>query len=358
MSFNYFDRVKESSTTTGTGNISLGGAISGFITFSSVFSNGSNMYYCIADQSASNWEVGVGTYNTSGNTLSRTTVLASSNSGSKVNFTSMSLFVFCTAAALGQGVAPAAITGLLPTSISGTNTTAAITVASGIATDSNNIANMRGVGYSWAASNGNHINGTDAVSSTLANSTTYHMFLCSGSSGTGTFTSASLTPTFPTGYVNFSRRIFSFNTDVSGNPISYIAVEVEGGSYIAWLTTQILDVGTTVGSGGRTLCPLTVPTGIRVVPLGRLSGPISGGTNIILTSGDETDVASPSSGDFDNGLFNNSPGYDACNVGSVTALLGGQPYLTTDTSGQIGARSNGTTVIYWVTRGFKDWRRS
>lgn len=99
MAFTYFDRVKETSVTTGTGNISLGGAVAQFIAFQSVYNNGDNMYYCIADQSGTNWEVGIGTYNSSGNTLSRTAILASSNSGSVVNFTSGALYVWNTFAA-------------------------------------------------------------------------------------------------------------------------------------------------------------------------------------------------------------------------------------------------------------------
>jgi hypothetical protein len=82
----FADRVKETSTTTGTGAMSLGGAEAGFITFSSVMTNGQQCYYCIYGQTSTSWETGIGTYNTSGDTLSRTTVLASSNSGMAVNF--------------------------------------------------------------------------------------------------------------------------------------------------------------------------------------------------------------------------------------------------------------------------------
>ena len=94
MTFTYFDRVKETSTTTGTGTITLAGAATGgFRTFTSVFANGDTMYYLIQDQSGSAWEVGLGTFTTSGTTLARTTVIASSNSNNAVNFTSGSLFV-------------------------------------------------------------------------------------------------------------------------------------------------------------------------------------------------------------------------------------------------------------------------
>lgn len=96
MAFKYFDRVKETSTTTGTGAITLGGAASGFRTFSSVYTTADTLYYTITDQNGSNWEVGLGTYST---TLARTTVIASSNSNTAVNFTSGALYVFATVSA-------------------------------------------------------------------------------------------------------------------------------------------------------------------------------------------------------------------------------------------------------------------
>jgi hypothetical protein len=70
------DRISETTTTTGTGAIALAGATSGFQAFS-VIGNGNTTYYCITDGSA--WEVGLGTYTSSGNTLARTTVYSNSN---------------------------------------------------------------------------------------------------------------------------------------------------------------------------------------------------------------------------------------------------------------------------------------
>jgi hypothetical protein len=71
------DRVKETTTTAGTGTITLAGASTGYQSFS-VIGNGNTTYYCIAGQTTSEWEVGVGTYTSSGTTLARTTVLANS----------------------------------------------------------------------------------------------------------------------------------------------------------------------------------------------------------------------------------------------------------------------------------------
>ena len=90
------DRVKDSTTTAGTGTITLSGtAPTGFQNFS-VIGNGNTTYYCIAGQGTSEWEVGVGTYTSSGTTLARTTVLSSSNSGSLVNFSAGTKDVFVT----------------------------------------------------------------------------------------------------------------------------------------------------------------------------------------------------------------------------------------------------------------------
>jgi hypothetical protein len=89
------DRVKESSTTTGTGAVSLAGAATGFVGFSTI-GDGNTTYYAIVSQTPGEWEVGVGTYTASGSTLSRDSVLASSNSNSLVDFAAGAKDVFVT----------------------------------------------------------------------------------------------------------------------------------------------------------------------------------------------------------------------------------------------------------------------
>jgi hypothetical protein len=109
MAFVLADRVKETTTTTGTGTVTLGGAATGFQSFSAI-GNGNNTYYTIAGQGTSEWEVGIGTYTSSGTTLSRDTVLSSSAGGSKVSFSAGTKDVFVTypagytANAVGGGV--------------------------------------------------------------------------------------------------------------------------------------------------------------------------------------------------------------------------------------------------------------
>ncbi len=87
------DRVKSSTTTVGTGTITLGAAAIGFQAFS-VIGDGNTTYYTITDTVNGTWEVGIGTYTASGTTLSRDTVLDSSSSGSLVSFAIGSKDVF------------------------------------------------------------------------------------------------------------------------------------------------------------------------------------------------------------------------------------------------------------------------
>ena len=87
------DRVQETSTTTGTGTLTLAGAVTGFQSFS-VIGNANTTYYAIVMDSS--FEIGIGTYTSSGTTLSRTTVLESSNAGALVNFSAGTKSVFCT----------------------------------------------------------------------------------------------------------------------------------------------------------------------------------------------------------------------------------------------------------------------
>lgn len=89
------DRVKVTSTTTGTGTLTLGSAQAGFQDFS-VIGDGNTTYYTITDTVSGDWEVGIGTYASTGGTLTRDTVLASSNSNNLVNLGSGDKDVFVT----------------------------------------------------------------------------------------------------------------------------------------------------------------------------------------------------------------------------------------------------------------------
>ena len=90
------NRVRETTSTTGTGAVTLGGAVGGFQTFAAGIGNDNTTYYTISINSENEWEVGRGTLNSDSSTLARTEVLESSNSDSAVDFSAGSKEVFCT----------------------------------------------------------------------------------------------------------------------------------------------------------------------------------------------------------------------------------------------------------------------
>ena len=89
------DRVKVTSTSTGTGAFALGAAATGFEAFTAI-GNNNTTYYTIFNQGTTEWEVGLGTLDATSANLTRTTVISSSNSDAAVNFTGGTKDVFCT----------------------------------------------------------------------------------------------------------------------------------------------------------------------------------------------------------------------------------------------------------------------
>mgnify|MGYP000403708356 CR=1 FL=1 len=139
------DRVKETTTTTGTGTVYLAGAVTGFETFAAGVGNSNTTYYAIVHQTANEFEVGLGTLDGDSSDLARTTVISSSNSDSAVDFAAGTKDVFCTIpasklifedanndATVGRNLT---VTGDLTVSgddiTMGTNTNTAIMVADG-----------------------------------------------------------------------------------------------------------------------------------------------------------------------------------------------------------------------------------
>ena len=112
----YADRVKDTSTTTGTGNFTLSGtAPTGYQNFNAAFGTDTYFYYCIQLQGGSEWEVGIGTLSAA-TTLVRDSILASST-GSAINFSAGTKDVFCTIPAFDAK----AHTGRLLATLSGNN---------------------------------------------------------------------------------------------------------------------------------------------------------------------------------------------------------------------------------------------
>jgi hypothetical protein len=164
------DRVKESSTSSGTGSITLGGAFPGYQTFNAAIATGSTVYYTIHNLTAGSdteWEVGVGTF-TSPATLARNTVLSSSNSGSLVPFTAgaSGLEVFVTQPA-EQALYTNQATGIVESSGNGANTIAFTNI------NASNIVTVSGT-ISTNAANATDITNKQYVDGLFSTGISYH----------------------------------------------------------------------------------------------------------------------------------------------------------------------------------------
>jgi hypothetical protein len=181
------DRVRESSTSSGTGSITLGGAFTGYQTFDAVIATGSTVYYTIHNLTAGDddeWEVGLGTF-TSPATLARTTVLSSSAGGTtKVNFTAgaSGLDVFITQPA-EEAVYLNQATGLVEIGGNGTNTVSFTNInttnltASTVTATTSNATTFNGTTGAFTNVSGNGvaltaINASNISSGTIANART------------------------------------------------------------------------------------------------------------------------------------------------------------------------------------------
>ena len=250
------------------------------------------------------------------------------------------------AGSAAASIFPGNIYGLVPSALTGTSTTASATVSAGAATDSLAVAVLSlAAPGSWSVANGNAINGYQG-GTTLPDNATIHIFLVTGTAGTGLFGSTSETaPVLPSGYALF-RRIFSFTTGSGGSTTPYTADETAGGALTCFFTTNFpTDLNVTAPTASRTLETFSVPTGVRMGWVGIIQ---PGGTGVIIfTSPDEPDVAA-----------SYATAYDVYFDGTRLFTAPPSRPKITNTSAQLGVRASAAITVTASTFGFVDFRRS
>jgi hypothetical protein len=223
------DRVKETSTTVGTGTLTLAGAVSGFQSFAAI-GNGNTTYYAISDPAAGTWEVGIGTYTSSGTTLSRDTVLSSSNGGSLVSFGAGSKDVFVTYPSSRSAYQNEAGTQVVQTAFGAITATSAALTTGTISTAPTNNTDIVNKQYADAIASGIHFHEAVALATTAAlPANTYN----NGTSGVG----ATLTAT-----ANGALSVDSTLTIVAERIL--VKNEVNGAHNGVYTVTQVGSAGT------------------------------------------------------------------------------------------------------------------
>jgi hypothetical protein len=244
------DRVKETTSTAGTSNFVLGGASSGYQAFS-VVGNGNTTYYAAFDSATGDWEVGIGTYSTTGPTLTRDTVLESNNAGSKVVFAAGPKDVFLTypaeravyldAAGSAVSILDIGTLGVSTANISTANITSG--TVSTTPTNSTDIANKTYVDTLVSSGITYHTPVKYEVPDTTGNlNATYN----NGTSGVGaTLTNAGALAAFtPDGTVaSVSDRILVYSQTNQAQNGVYVVTTVGSGS-VAWVLTRASDANT------------------------------------------------------------------------------------------------------------------
>ena len=289
MALTLKDRVLETCTSPGTGAVTLLGAVTGYQAFSTV-GNGNTCYYTIADQSGANWECGIGTYATSGNTLTRTTILSSSNAGSTVNFATGTQNVFLTYPSekavyldASGNVQPSLGTATFSSITDSGLTSGRVTYATtgGLLTDSANLTwNGSALGITGAVSASGQISGGNGAFSTATSSisltnasygnilstNTLYIDTTSGAinirpagSTIGTFTTTGLgigtsSPSYPLDVVSSGTFVSRFQNG-SNQPVFVASVSglsgivSESGSQNGWLMTSASNYVTAYTNG-------------------------------------------------------------------------------------------------------------
>lgn len=266
------DRVKETTTTTGTGTVTLAGASTGYQSFAAI-GNGNTTYYTIAGQGTSEWEVGIGTYTSSGTTLARTTVLASSNSGSLVNFSAGTKDVFVTYPAGRSvnldGTSNLVFSGVTAQRFQADFTNATINSRYSFQTSTANsttgiyaLPSGTSTAASWQATNA--ADPTNASKVLIATNGSTDVQLVSGRNGTGTYLPLSFyTNGVQNGQINLAGDYTAVGNLVAQNGI-IVNNNTVGTSYSIPSGYSASSTGPITVASGKTV---TIPSGSRWVVL-------------------------------------------------------------------------------------------
>jgi hypothetical protein len=344
MTFRRADRVAGTSTTTGTGNITVGALpLTGFITFSAIPNIATNdtFPYCIADQSGSNWEAGIATWN-GANVFARTIVTSnSSGTTALINFTSGALNCWLDNPAITTGVTRGSLAGLT-LSNDGTSPNTVLDVAAGQCADSNGYVYInlptftKSTAGPWASGSGFNGMGSGL---TIAASTWYHVFAIINSGVADVYFDTSVTAANAPSSTIAYRRIGSFLTDSSSHILAFVQDE---DTFYWSANPQPLDISTTTLGTTSALYTLSTPLGVKTRPIIRT---MSNNNATITSSPDQPDssvTASAASCQMDSdGYYGPSPRVD----------------IYTNTLSQIRVRASASSTSYYArTLGYIDSR--
>lgn len=296
------DRVKETTSTTGTGTLTLAGASTGFQSFA-VVGNGNTTYYCIVDGNTGDWEVGIGTYTSAGTTLSRTTVLSSSNAGSLVTLAAGVKDVFLTYPSSRSVYADGTVlkgtnNSVLPVASGGTNITSytvgdllyasgttTLSKLSDISTGSALISGGIGLAPSWGKIGlTTHVNGTLPIANGGTNLTTY---------ATGDILYASATNTLSKLSIGSNGQVLTLSAGVpswaaTASTMVYPSSGIPSSSGTAWNSSySTTGSGTVVAlatSPSFTTPTLGVASATSVAASGAVSGSVISATNGLVVN--------------------------------------------------------------------------
>jgi hypothetical protein len=360
------NRVQETTTTTGTGTVTLAGAASGFQSFA-VVGNTNTTYYTIT--SGTDWEVGIGTYSTTGPTLARTTILSSSNANAAITLTGTST-VFSSYPAEkvisdGYGLLPVANGGtgqssytdgqLLVGNTTGNTLTKTTLTAGTNVTITNGSGSITINAADQYVGTVTSVGGTGTVNGiTLTGTVTTSGSLTLGGTLSGVSLTSQVTGTLPVANGGTGATTLTANGVLYGSGASAIAATAAGttgqvlvgntGSAPTWSTLS--GIGVTSFSAGTTgLTPSSATTG--VVTLAGTLGVANGGTGATtltsgyLLKGNGTSAVSASVV-YDNGT---NVGIGTANVnGAQMSHLGTLRFLTASTE-RMRIDSSGNVLI-------------